>query len=91
MKLLQSSRESTVHCTSENIGPPNTGKFLLRFPPRLVWPYYDYYVYVFVEFGVIVLKLFIKDTNRKIRKTEFINICGSKNGSNSSAINTCGV
>ena len=24
----------------------------------------------------------VKDTNRKIRKTEFIYICGSKNGSN---------
>ena len=32
--------------------------------------------------------LFGKDTNRKIRKTEFIYICGSKNGSNSSLENT---
>ena len=30
----------------------------------------------------------IKDTNRKIRKTEFIYICGSKNGSSSSTVNT---
>ena len=30
----------------------------------------------------------VKDTNRKIRKTEFKDICGSKNGSNSSAVNT---
>ena len=29
-----------------------------------------------------------KDTNRKIRKTEFICICGSKNGSSSSTVNT---
>ena len=29
-----------------------------------------------------------KDTNRKIRNTEFIYICGSKNGSNSSRVNT---
>ena len=30
-----------------------------------------------------------KDTNRKIRKNDFIDICGgSKNGSNSSAVNT---
>ena len=29
-----------------------------------------------------------KDTNRKIRKTEFIYICGSKNGSSSSTVNT---
>ena len=29
-----------------------------------------------------------KDTNRKIRKTEFIFICRSKNGSSSSAVNT---
>ena len=29
-----------------------------------------------------------KDTNRKIWKTEFIYICGSKNGSSSSAVNT---
>ena len=28
-----------------------------------------------------------KDTNRKIRKPEFIYICGSKNGSSSSAVN----
>ena len=27
-----------------------------------------------------------KDTNRKIRKTEFIYICGSKNGSSSSIV-----
>ena len=31
---------------------------------------------------------FRKDTNRKIRKTEFIYICGSKNGSSSSKVNT---
>ena len=31
---------------------------------------------------------FIKDTNIKIRKTEFIYICGSKNGSNCSAVNS---
>ena len=30
----------------------------------------------------------VKDTNRKIRKTEFIDICGSKNGSSRSAVNT---
>ena len=30
----------------------------------------------------------VKDTNRKIRQTEFIYICGSKNGSSSSAANT---
>ena len=29
-----------------------------------------------------------QDTNRKIRKTEFIYICGSQNGSSSSAVNT---
>ena len=29
-----------------------------------------------------------KDTNRKIRKTEFIYIFGCKNGSSSSAVNT---
>ena len=29
-----------------------------------------------------------KDTNRKIRKTKFIYICGSKNGSSSSAVKT---
>ena len=29
-----------------------------------------------------------KDTNRKIRKTEFIYICCSKNGSGNSAVNT---
>ena len=29
-----------------------------------------------------------KDTNRKIRKTEYIYICGSKNGYSCSAINT---
>ena len=29
-----------------------------------------------------------KDTNRKIRKTEFIYIGGSKNGSSSSTVNT---
>ena len=29
-----------------------------------------------------------KDTNRKIRKTKFIDICGSKNGSSSSNVNT---
>ena len=31
---------------------------------------------------------YTKATNRKIRKTEFIYICGSKNGSSSSAVNT---
>ena len=30
----------------------------------------------------------IKDTNRKIRKTRFIYICVSKNGSSSSTVNT---
>ena len=30
----------------------------------------------------------VKDANRKIRKIEFIYICGSKNGSNSSTVNT---
>ena len=30
----------------------------------------------------------VKDTNRKIRQTEFIYICGSKNGSSSSTVNT---
>ena len=29
-----------------------------------------------------------KDTNRKIGKTEFIYICGSKTGSNCSSVNT---
>ena len=29
-----------------------------------------------------------KDTNRKIRKIEFIYICGSKNGFSSSTVNT---
>ena len=29
-----------------------------------------------------------KDTNRKIGKTEFIYICGSKNGSSSNTVNT---
>ena len=29
-----------------------------------------------------------KDTNRKTRKPKFIYICGSKNGSSSSAVNT---
>ena len=32
--------------------------------------------------------VFVKDTNRKISKTEFIYIYGSKNGSSSSAVNT---
>ena len=32
--------------------------------------------------------LYCKDTNRRIRKAEFIYICGSKNGSCSSTVNT---
>ena len=32
--------------------------------------------------------VFNKDTNRKIRKLDFIYICGSKNSSSSSAVNT---
>ena len=32
--------------------------------------------------------MYYKDTNRKIRKTEFIYICGSKNGSSSCTVNT---
>ena len=34
---------------------------------------------------LIVLIILIKDANRKIRKTEFIYICGSKNGSSQSS------
>ena len=33
-------------------------------------------------------ELWSKDTNRKIRKNEFIYICGSKNGSSNSTVNT---
>ena len=33
-------------------------------------------------------RVICKDTNRKISRTEFIYICGSKNGSSSSAVNT---
>ena len=35
-----------------------------------------------------VINVITKDTNRKIRKTEFVYICGSKSGSSNSAVNT---
>ena len=36
----------------------------------------------------MLLIKYAKDTNRKISKTEFIYICGSKNDSSRSAVNT---
>ena len=42
-----------------------------------------------VQMGFVSIKTLLpKDTNRKVRRTEFIYICGSKNGSSSSAVNT---
>ena len=48
-------------------------------------------IVVFDLMSLINLNPVYKDTNRKIRKTEFIYICGSKNGSSSSAVNTGGL
>ena len=47
------------------------------------------YRYLFLNFSLIkYLIIKSKDTNRKIRKTDFIYICGFKNGSSSSTENT---
>ena len=48
----------------------------------------DYYTLVLIFPKKYRPTAIIKDTNRKIRKTEFIYICGSKKGSSNSAVNT---
>ena len=72
--------------------PKNPEKFLLFAMKRFKVERVHYLIWLFIHFWYLVEDLFgfinfwkirSKDTNRKIRKIKFIDICGSKNGSSS--------